>query len=197
MYKRQLPEYVTVVLSTGEMKEQTVRWNEITQEMVAQDGTFEVTGINGTTGDIVTATVIARSDMDKATISTVDAVEVSTIAGNLPYLPKTVKVGYNNGAQDSVSVKVTWPEITLEQVGKPGASFTVEGDVEGTSAKARLTVHVMGDTVDTSKLEEALENAKKYSEKDYTAESYGKLDVYKRQPLRPAQETTACWESFA
>ena len=170
-----LPEYVTVVLSTGEMKEQTVRWNEITQEMVAQDGTFEVTGINGTTGDIVTATVIARSDMDKATISTVDAVEVSTIAGNLPYLPKTVKVGYNNGAQDSVSVKVTWPEITLEQVGKPGASFTVEGDVEGTSAKARLTVHVMGDTVDTSKLEEALENAKKYSQKDYTAESYGKL----------------------
>ena len=125
------------------MRSVKVLWDAITQDQVAADGQFTIIGVNEETGKFVTATITARSDMDKATITTVDDTTVNTLAGNLPYMPQTVMVLYNNGVKDNVSVKVTWPEITADQVAAEG-TFTIEGVVEGTTTKAKMTVNEIG-----------------------------------------------------
>lgn len=170
----EMPKDITAKTSYKELRTVKVLWDAITQDQVAADGEFTINGVNEETGKFVTATITARSDMDKATITTVDDTTVNTLVGNLPYMPKTVMVLYNNGVKDNVSVNVTWPQITSDQVAAEG-TFTVEGDVEGTTTKAKMTVNVIGTTVDTTKLSEALNKAKGYAAKDYTAESFKKL----------------------
>lgn len=170
----ELPENTYALTSFKEMRTVKILWDPITAEQAAQDGTFTVNGVNEESGKFVTASVTVRADMDQATISTVEEVNITTLTGNLPFLPETVMVLYNNGVRDNVTVGVTWPEITREQVEEAG-TFQLEGEVEGTSTKARLTVKVVDQTVDTSKLSAAIAKAKKLTEKDYTSESYQKL----------------------
>ena len=170
----EMPKDIIAKTSYSELRSVKVLWDAITQDQVAADGQFTINGVNEETGKFVTATITARSDMDKATITTVDDTTVNTLAGNLPYMPQTVMVLYNNGVKDNVSVKVTWPEITADQVAAEG-TFTIEGVVEGTTTKAKMTVNVRGMSVDTSKLSEELIKAKDYAAKDYTAESFKKL----------------------
>ncbi|MFR8914232.1 MAG: hypothetical protein ACLVGX_00815 [Oscillospiraceae bacterium] len=52
-----------------------------------------------------------------------------------------MKVGYNNGAFDNQTVKVTWPAITAAELANVG-DVNLEGEVEGTATKAMLTIHV-------------------------------------------------------
>lgn len=170
----EMPKDILAKTSFSELRSVKILWDAITQDQVAADGQFTINGVNEETGKFVTATITARSDMDKASITTVDETTVSTLVGNLPYMPQTVMVLYNNGVKDNVSVNVTWPQITKDQVAAEG-TFTVEGDVAGTTTKAKMTVNVIGTSVDTTKLSEALTKAKEYTAKDYTAESFKKL----------------------
>ena len=137
-----LPSNVTAVTSDGALISVPVTWETLTQDMIASDGEVKLRGVNNSTGKMTTCTIYVRSDMDKATITSVEPVEVTTMQGIVPALPKTVKVGYNNGAFDNQTVKVTWPAITAAELANAG-DVNFEGEVEGTATKAMLTIHVL------------------------------------------------------
>ena len=137
-----LPSNVTAVTSDGALISVPVTWETLTADMIATDGEVELRGVNNSTGKMTTCTIYVRSDMDKATITSVEAVEVTTTQGIVPALPKTVKAGYNNGAFDNQTVKVTWPAITAAELANVG-DVNFEGEVEGTATKAMLTIHVL------------------------------------------------------
>ena len=137
-----LPSNVTAVTSDGALISVPVTWETLTQDMIASDGEVNLRGVNNSTGKMTTCTIYVRSDMDKATITSVEPVEVTTTQGSVPTLPKTVKVGYNNGAFDNQTVKVTWPAITAAELANVG-DVNFEGEVEGTATKAMLTIHVL------------------------------------------------------
>ena len=137
-----LPSNVTAVTSDGALISVPVTWETLTADMIATDGEVKLRGVNNSTGKMTTCTIYVRSDMDKATITSVEPVEVTTMQGIVPALPKTVKVGYNNGAFDNQTVKVTWPAITAAELANVG-DVNLEGEVEGTATKAMLTIHVL------------------------------------------------------
>ena len=137
-----LPSNVTAVTSDGALISVPVTWETLTQDMIASDGEVKLRGVNNSTGKMTTCTIYVRSDMDKATITSVDPVELTTTQGIIPTLPKTVKAGYNNGAFDNQTVKVTWPAITAAELANVG-DVNFEGEVEGTATKAMLTIHVL------------------------------------------------------
>ena len=137
-----LPTNVTAVTSDGALISVPVTWETLTADMIATDGEVKLRGVNNSTGKMTTCTIYVRSDMDKATITSVEPVEVTTTQGIVPTLPKTVKVGYNNGAFDNQTVKVTWPAITAAELANVG-DVNFEGEVEGTATKAMLTIHVL------------------------------------------------------
>ena len=137
-----LPSNVTAVTSDGALISVPVTWETLTQDMIATDGEVKLRGVNNSTGKMTTCTIYVRSDMDKATITSVNPVELTTTQGIVPTLPKTVKVGYNNGAFDNQTVKVTWPAITAAELANVG-DVNFEGEVEGTATKAMLTIHVL------------------------------------------------------
>ena len=137
-----LPSNVTAVTSDGALISVPVTWETLTADMIATDGEVKLRGVNNSTGKMTTCTIYVRSDMDKATITSVEPVEVTTTQGIVPALPKTVKVGYNNGAFDNQPVKVPWPAITAAELANVG-DVNLEGEVEGTATKAMLTIHVL------------------------------------------------------
>ena len=137
-----LPSNVTAVTSDGALISVPVTWETLTADMIATDGEVKLRGVNNSTGKMTTCTIYVRSDMDKAIITSVEPVEVTTTQGIVPALPKTVKVGYNNGAFDNQTVKVTWPAITAAELANVG-DVNFEGEVEGTATKAMLTIHVL------------------------------------------------------
>lgn len=137
-----LPSNVTAVTSDGALISVPVTWETLTADMIATDGEVKLRGVNNSTGKMTTCTIYVRSDMDKATITSVEPVEVTTTQGIVPTLPKAVKVGYNNGAFDNQTVKVTWPAITAAELANVG-DVNFEGEVEGTATKAMLTIHVL------------------------------------------------------
>lgn len=137
-----LPSNVTAVTSDGALISVPVTWETLTADMIATDGEVKLRGVNNSTGKMTTCTIYVRSDMDKATITSVEPVEVTTTQGIVPTLPKTVEVGYNNGAFDNQTVKVTWPAITAAELANVG-DVNFEGEVEGTATKAMLTIHVL------------------------------------------------------
>ena len=137
-----LPSNVTAVTSDGALISVPVTWETLTADMIATDGEVKLRGVNNSTGKMTTCTIYVRSDMDKATITSVEPVEVTTTQGIIPALPKTVKAGYNNGAFDNQTVKVTWPAITAAELANVG-DVNFEGEVEGTATKAMLTIHVL------------------------------------------------------
>ena len=137
-----LPSNVTAVTSDGALISVPVTWETLTADMIATDGEVKLRGVNNSTGKMTTCTIYVRSDMDKATITSVEPVEVTTTQGIVPALPKTVKVGYNNGAFDNQTVKVTWPAITAAELANVG-DVNFQGEVEGTATKAMLTIHVL------------------------------------------------------
>ena len=137
-----LPSNVTAVTSDGALISVPVTWETLTADMIATDGEVKLRGVNNSTGKMTTCTIYVRSDMDKATITSVEPVEVTTTQGIVPTLPKTVKVGYNNGAFDNQTVKVTWPAIPAAELANAG-DVNFEGEVEGTATKAMLTIHVL------------------------------------------------------
>ncbi len=133
-----------------------VTWETITPEMVENDGQFTINGINSSTGLMSKCTVYVRSDLESATITDIDPVELTTDPGVVPNLPRTVRVGFNDGAKDSVNYTVTWPTITAADLEKPGR-YTFEGTVSGTETKALLYIKVRGEINPDEKAANAVE----------------------------------------
>lgn len=72
-------------------------------------------------------------------ITNVDHIAVWTLPGTAPILPDVVKVYYGDGTSESKTV--TWDEVTSEKYATEN-TFTVEGEIEGSSQKAVATIQV-------------------------------------------------------
>lgn len=75
-------------------------------------------------------------------ITSIDEVNVITVAGETPTLPSEVTVHYPNETSDQLAV--TWEEINSSKYATAGA-FVVEGAIEGTDMKAVANVTVSAD----------------------------------------------------
>lgn len=134
-----LPAAVETLYADGGRGTAAVTWQQVTPEQVRTGGTsFTVTGLAEGLG-AVQATVHVRAD-PAVTITSIAEEQVRTGAGTAPSLPATVVATYNDGSKDS-SVAVTWAAVAPEQYAAPG-SFTVTGEVTGTTVAAKATVTV-------------------------------------------------------
>lgn len=177
----QLPTEVLAKNKDGVFVNTLVTWDEITDDMVANDGSFTVNGLDTTTGKFTSAEITVRSDMDTAGITTVEPIEVTAYQGEIPkILPKTAMVGYNNGVKDNVTNKAIWNEITEEMVAEAGTrEYADFVQVEHASAKAALKLNVIEKQqeepeVDRSELSNEITKTEGLGlkEADFTAESW-------------------------
>ncbi|MDF2707354.1 MAG: hypothetical protein K0R62_3006 [Nonomuraea muscovyensis] len=135
-----LPASVETLYADGGRGTAAVTWQQVTPEQVRTGGTsFAVTGLAEGLSEPVRATVYVRAN-PAVTITSVGEEQVRTEAGTAPSMPSTVVATYNDGSKDS-SAAVTWAAISPEQYAAPG-TFTVTGEVTGTTVAARATVTV-------------------------------------------------------
>ena len=115
-----LPETVMAIYSDGSKEEVPVEWDEISEDQLAQPGTFTVRGV--VDGTEIEITVVVKS------ILGIRDTRMVAQTGIIPTLPETVKVVYNDGTEQNAAV--TWEKITEEEVAQEG-TFTKLGTVEG------------------------------------------------------------------
>ncbi|MFI7705865.1 Ig-like domain-containing protein [Nonomuraea sp. NPDC049480] len=135
-----LPATVETLYADGTRSSAGVTWQQVMPDQVKTGGTsFTVAGIAEGVRQPVQATVYVRTTA-AVTITSIAEEAVTTRAGVAPALPKTVVATYNDGSKDS-SVAVTWEEISPDKYAQPG-TFTVTGQVQGTTVAAKATVTV-------------------------------------------------------
>src|SRR5690625_3097915 len=143
----ELPETVTGVYPDGSRSELPVSWADVTEEQVAADGDFTVTGIVSGSSLPASAHVWVRAT-EPGQINTIDAVDLHTLVGSAPALPETISVQYNDGSREMLPV--TWDEIDPDAYAEPG-SFDVTGTVDGPCTNEELA-HVTVLAVDEGEL---------------------------------------------
>jgi hypothetical protein len=136
----ELPATVETLYADGSRGRTAVTWQQVTPEQVRTGGTsFTVTGLAEGVRGPAQATVYVRATA-AVTITSIAEESVTTRAGVAPSLPETVVATYNDGSKDS-SVAVTWESVDPERYARPG-TFTVTGQVTGTTVTAKTTVTV-------------------------------------------------------
>ncbi|MFI6786627.1 Ig-like domain-containing protein [Nonomuraea sp. NPDC050383] len=136
----QLPATVETLYDDGVRGRAAVTWQQVTADQVRTGGTsFTVTGLAEGLRQPVQATVYVRTT-GAVTITSLAEEAVRTRAGTAPALPATVVATYNDGSKDS-GVAVTWAAVGADQYARPG-TFTVTGEVAGTTLQAKATVTV-------------------------------------------------------
>jgi hypothetical protein len=136
----ELPATVETLYADGARSTAAVTWQQVTPDQVKTGGTsFTVSGLAEGVRQPVQATVYVRTTA-AVTITSIAEEAVTTKAGVAPAMPKTVVATYNDGSKDS-SVAVTWEAISADRYAQPG-TFTVTGQVQGTTLTAKATVTV-------------------------------------------------------
>ena len=136
----ELPSQVWGVYSDGSRAPVDVVWPEITEDQVAADGSFTLTGIAQGTPLVPQVTVWVRST-PPGQINTIDPVQVRTSAGVAPQLPELVTVQYNDGSREMLPV--TWDDVDPAQYAEEG-TFQVQGTVEGNGTTTAVATVVVG-----------------------------------------------------
>lgn len=126
-----LPETVMAIYSDGSKEEVPVEWDEISEDQLAQPGTFTVRGV--VDGTEIEITVVVKS------ILGIRDTRMVAQTGIIPTLPETVKVVYNDGTEQNAAV--TWEKITEEEVAQEG-TFTKLGTVEGVPEEMKATAYI-------------------------------------------------------
>ncbi len=135
-----LPATVETLYADGTRSSAAVTWQQVTADQVRTGGTsFTVAGLAEGVRQPAQATVYVRTT-SAVTITSIAEEAVATRAGVAPSLPGTVVATYNDGSKDS-SVEVTWEAINPDKYAQPG-TFTVNGQVAGTTVAAKATVTV-------------------------------------------------------
>ncbi|WP_188194247.1 galactose-binding domain-containing protein [Nonomuraea sp. SYSU D8015] len=135
-----LPATVETLYADGARSTAAVTWQQVTPDQVKTGGTsFTVTGLAEGVRAPAQATVYVRTTA-AVTITSIAEEAVTTRAGVAPSMPRTVVATYNDGSKDS-SVAVTWEAISPDKYAQPG-TFTVTGQVQGTTLTAKATVTV-------------------------------------------------------
>ena len=127
----QLPETVTAVYSDNSEADMAVTWDEISEEQIAQTGTFSVAGVTEA-GDVVSVTV-NMIDQVAALLNYTTTVPV----GTEPVLPESRPAVLQNGEVISASFPVEW--------GEPDGSYDEVGPVTVTG-----TANVLGQEMTVS-----------------------------------------------
>ncbi|MGW6498452.1 galactose-binding domain-containing protein [Nonomuraea angiospora] len=135
-----LPATVETLYADGTRSSAAVTWQQVTADQVKTGGTsFTVAGLAEGVRQPAQATVYVRTT-SAVTITSIAEEAVATRAGVAPSLPRTVVATYNDGSKDS-SAEVTWEAISPDRYAQPG-TFTVNGQVAGTTVAAKATVTV-------------------------------------------------------
>lgn len=137
----QLPATVTAIYSGGDTADMSVEWSEITDDQIAQTGTFTVTGTTEA-GDILTATVNMIDE-----VATLLNYSTTVPVGQDPVLPASRPAVLQTGEVTEASFPVTW--------GDPDGSYGEEGtvtitgtaDVLGQAMTVTATVRVQGQQI--------------------------------------------------
>src|SRR5699024_5321725 len=130
---------VTAVYSDGSRTPIPVQWPAVSEDQVAADGNFTITGLASGTTIPAEATIWVRAT-PPGQINTIDPVQLRTVVGDPPDLPELVTVQYNDGSREMLPV--TWDEVDPSQYAEEG-TFTVAGTVQGegtTAATAQVSV---------------------------------------------------------
>src|SRR5699024_12564514 len=114
----ELPETVTAVYSDGSRTPIPVQWPAVYVDQVAADGHFTITGLVSGTMIPAEATIWVRAT-PPGQINTIDPVQLRTVVGDPPDLPKLVTVQYNDGSREMLPV--TWEEVDPSQSAQDGA----------------------------------------------------------------------------
>lgn len=126
-----LPEQVDVTYADGSHGSLPFAWQEIDPGRVAEPNVepFTVHGTNDTLGLLAEAQVYVRPETadDGISIQGVEQLDQTVAVGELPYLPRTVLVSYNDGSRDNQAVAVEW-DFDESVVQEPGTT-EVHGDL--------------------------------------------------------------------
>ncbi|MFP7707031.1 Ig-like domain-containing protein [Trueperella sp. LYQ141] len=142
-----LPQTVSVSYPDGTRANLAVIWPEVTADQLASDGEFTLTGTVVGSSRTASAHISVKSDANSAFnngVNSILPVEQSVVQGSAQLTPPPTVTGrYMNGGTQS-GLKVTWNSEQLAAVNLNAVGdYTVSGVVEGTSAPATLTVHVI------------------------------------------------------
>ena len=134
-----LPSSVTAYSVEGDLVTLKVTW--FTEKLdTSADGVYTVPGVTSPIPLSIKAAVYARGDMDAAVMTGADDVTVTVRAGEIPALPETATVRFNNGAADNVSYKVNWSEAARQPRDPGEYTLTGAGVVEETGINVNLKV---------------------------------------------------------
>lgn len=119
-----LTSSVSVYYSNGESRSCPVVWNEISEDQYQNAGTFIVEGhIKDCPSMLVYCTVYVRAVKSVQTELT-----CTTLTGEVPSLPYSASVVFDNGATEQVPV--SWDPVDASLYSKVG-TFTVKGKLNG------------------------------------------------------------------
>lgn len=119
-----LTSSVSVYYSNGESRTCPVVWNEISEDQYQNAGTFIVEGhIKDCPSMLVYCTVYVRAVKSVQTELT-----CTTLTGEVPSLPHSASVVFDNGATEQVPV--SWDPVDASLYSKVG-TFTVKGKLNG------------------------------------------------------------------
>mgnify|MGYP004709296733 CR=1 FL=1 len=143
-----LTSSVSVYYSNGESRTCPVVWNEIYEDQYQKAGTFVVEGhIRDCPSMLAHCTVSVRAVKSVETELT-----CTTITGEMPSLPYSARVTFENGASELISV--SWDYIYESSYSKPG-TFVVNGKLNGFDNRAvtcTVTVKDAKDVLDLNSL---------------------------------------------
>ena len=119
----ELPKTVEVTWSDGSVTTEAVTWEQVDPKILAEAGSYLLTGSVGETGLTVSCELTVEA-APATPVSTASPDPVTTEAGTAPQLPATVKVTWSDGkaSDEPVEWNTVDPKLYAE-----GGSFTVEG----------------------------------------------------------------------
>ena len=133
-----LPYQVKVTLADGTVLDRSVNWDTdgVDWSATKSGDTKTVTGTLYNSTTLTTKVTVNVSD-----VASYKKIEVKTITGMAPSLPRQVTATLADGK--TADFDVTWDDIDASKYAKTG-TFTVEGTVAGASKKVSATVTVQG-----------------------------------------------------
>ncbi len=140
-----LPEKITAYAKDGTPIYLNAVWFDDKID-TSKDGTVQISGICEPIPQKLSLTLYVRADMDSADMTSADPVSVTASKNGTAVLPEYAVVHFNNGAEDSISHKITWTAAAqdAEKTGKGGkAVITDAGVVDGCGFDVPLEVNII------------------------------------------------------
>ena len=144
-----LPTTVSASYTDGTRRDLAVTWGNVTDEQLASDSEFTVSGVVAGALAGAKAVIGVRSDAEAQTSGSAQPLEQTVYQNSKSIdLPTTVPVRFPNGMLDDR--KVVWDDESVKSIDltKIG-DYEVKGSAEASSSEAKVTVHVVADPSDS------------------------------------------------